>query len=603
MTKIPPITNFLRFVECCTGAEIFFKGSLPIVSGEVYQYIGVTGYLGYGGSLIPGNCYTVYPEFVGGPTPYPGAPTMSVLSATDPDLDCQDPICPSCTPPIQNCYLIIPCDGSEPIISNNSDFEDYIESFITVVSIPFTGCAYVITLEDVNCEDAIPMYPDPDTPCGCDLQCYYVSNSNGFFYVDSTDTLINVPNLDANPYIQVCSKIPPLFENTDVDYQVINFGLCEDNQCETQCFKLTNCEDDTLIIYSTADSLIQYAYGTNNVVRIIGREGCWTVSPLGEGEVCDCPIDVTVTTSYIDCPTCLGVTAYKLTGCNNNDVIYTLDDLALYVNKVIKIDCGCYTVEQIDILPPNVQTVTVEDVYDTCIECTRIYWELLNCVRGQASIITYSDLSAYEGKVVKIEGCTECFTVKATNQHLNPALVTVSTVYDEGCSDCLNDLPCICSVLTNYTIEAKTYVYIDCNNIRTVITLQSGESSDRICVKYWDTVFESTDILETFGNCQNGLCPPPVFKNNRTVRPGYNTPICTPEKYDNITCRFADILYKIALEKRYGISNCCPEEDDRWLVQKELIDLQALKDPNYNCAECQCGCGPVNMCTTCNCKN
>ena len=61
-------------------------------------------------------------------------------------------------------------------------------------------------------------------------------------------------------------------------------------------------------------------------------------------------------------------------------------------------------------------------------------------------------------------------------------------------------------------------------------------------------------------------------------------------------------MYKLALEKRYGITNCCPDEDDRWLVQKELIDIQALRDPNYKCKECSCSCNN-NTSQTCNCGN
>ena len=61
-------------------------------------------------------------------------------------------------------------------------------------------------------------------------------------------------------------------------------------------------------------------------------------------------------------------------------------------------------------------------------------------------------------------------------------------------------------------------------------------------------------------------------------------------------------MYKLVLEKRYGITNCCPDEYDRWLVQKELIDLQALKDPNYNCPSCPCSCNSGKTCSTCNCK-
>ena len=112
-----------------------------------------------------------------------------------------------------------------------------------------------------------------------------------------------------------------------------------------------------------------------------------------------------------------------------------------------------------------------------------------------------------------------------------------------------------------------------------------------MCLKRWvlpDLPEGEFLYAEYFGDCQHGVCPPPVFKNNRTVKPGYNTPVCSAEKYDMITCKFADIMYKIVLEKRYGITNCCPEEDDKWLIEKELIELQALKDPNYSCSTCNC---------------
>jgi len=31
------VTNFLRFVDCCTGAEILFRGNLPIVNGKFFH--------------------------------------------------------------------------------------------------------------------------------------------------------------------------------------------------------------------------------------------------------------------------------------------------------------------------------------------------------------------------------------------------------------------------------------------------------------------------------------------------------------------------------------------------------------------------------------
>jgi hypothetical protein len=111
------------------------------------------------------------------------------------------------------------------------------------------------------------------------------------------------------------------------------------------------------------------------------------------------------------------------------------------------------------------------------------------------------------------------------------------------------------------------------------------------------------DHFETFGECKFGNCPQPEIKNNRTIRPGYNTPNCNPDEYDKITCRFSQVMYKVVLEKRYGITNCCPDEDEKWLLKKELIDIQALKDPNYKCPSCPCACNSGKSYSSCNCGN
>jgi hypothetical protein len=112
-----------------------------------------------------------------------------------------------------------------------------------------------------------------------------------------------------------------------------------------------------------------------------------------------------------------------------------------------------------------------------------------------------------------------------------------------------------------------------------------------------------TDYVEYFGTCINNECPPQIYPK-REVRPGYSTPICSTEKYEKITCRSAEILYKQVLELRYGISNCCPDDDNRWLVKKEVIDLLALKDPNYDCMVSSCGCNqPTCGCSTNTCNS
>lgn len=613
-----------------------------------------------------------------------------------------------------NCYLIIPCDGSPTFISSNITLANYVDGFHTVISPSYTGCAYIIELVGITCEDAEDAYVNPLLPCECDLLCYYVSNSNGFLYVDINNESQQVSSLDAKPYVRICSKIYPVVENSSVDYEIINIGPCEDGECPVDCFKLTNCETDE-VIYTLSQALIPYVYGSNNVVNILNREGCWTASVLDEGEICDCPIDIIVTVSYATCEDCIPVVSYKLTSCINNDVIYTLDDLEVYVGQTVKLDCGCYIVHQLDIIPPNPQSVVVEDVFIDCIECLRTYWVLIDCNGVSEDIYTYTDLTLYENKVIKIEGCDTCWIVELTDEHINPITVNVVSSFHE-CIDCKTDLPCLCSKMTNVSDLPVDYAYLDCEHNLVDISLDPGVSTDKICAIQWykkycncfileittgtrtppselfivsntgellngypvysfcegppiicyslffngtnwvitnnlnvilyilqtqtfgscplgtwvgangepipgvlietygnggekcgNTPFAYvdlfyTDFVEYFGECKEGVCPPPVFKNNRSVRPGYNTPNCNPDEYDKITCRFSQVMYKVVLEKRYGITNCCLDEDEKWLLKKELIDLQALKDPNYICSSFPCSCNSGKSYSSCNCR-
>ena len=519
---------------------------------------------------------------------------------------------------------------------------------------------------------------------------------------------------------------------------------------------------------------------------------------------CNCPVDVVVLQRYTECEDCKEYKAYKLQNCEKIfEVQYTTQDLSEYVGQVIETDCACWTVTEINIIPPSTTLVVIDFSFKNCNDCLSTFYRLTDCTGEVEDIVTKTNLKSYLGKVIKIENCDVCWEVTETREFTELSnVVVVQNV--ETCEDCGIPSICECTKITNLNEVQKTYSYYDCDNVLQTITLKPGESSDKVCALYWITeplfcsciqfklkgdsyyafivsgelfngkpiytlcedgdsltcgyvywdgsnwvISDSDDNLtwilptstsescpygewlpynqeagprpigqktkaavvsgltsqpcdldictcitfttnlgdtttlyviaidgngypiysdgvftiqfslksfcwvyglnefrdpyllcdgdadcpignwetdsglstavsiecppvsidftvfdhfETFGECKFGNCPQPVFKNNRSVRPGYNTPICTPEKYDEITCRFADILYKIALEKRYGITNCCPDEDDRWLIKKELIDLQALKDPNYNCEECSCGCNPVNTSSTCNCK-
>lgn len=719
-----------------------------------------------------------------------------------------------------DCYLIIPCDDTAPFLSIDESYAAYVDSFVEVTGTGYSGCAYITQTETEYCNDDTSDIVPTGVACDCDLKCYYVSDSNGFFIVNNENEIESFSSVEVAPFTRVCSKISPQpLEGTDLSlFTLIDLGDCVDEACSDICFKLTNCETEE-VIYSNSNSLIPHAYGSNDVVELLNREGCWTVTipkcdcvtvtingvqidttlgttlngrptfsfeyegttyymwynnpdwfiteqlgiivteeimaaaegdalcveDLGWGisgtnfpeitslttelcpDQCDCPIDVTVTSSYAECTDCVVENYYRLKSCTNTDVIYTGLNLEAYVGNVILTDCGCYEVELIDFIPPNPQIVQLVSIFDECIDCTRTYYLLEDCNDELNVIYTYTDLSLWLDKVVKLEGCSECWLVKEVSDpgliYQSAGEVTLLQGY-ENCIEC-EDLVATCSTVFNSTIKEHQYQYLDLDGIIQDIRVESGEVSDKYCVLKWLQSTNPEGVYREYGNCQvfesdetpapnecncltvllgttlgtlvysavhlgefyngdkvyeldidgilyyiwgdgfgggwlitteigvtvdllgtiksgvptcpvagagvwtpgtgpegivllsiiteegdcpptivkTGICPPPVFPNKRVVTPGYNTPVCTPEKYDKITCNFADIMYKIVLEKRYGITNCCPEDDDKWIIKKELIDLQALKDPDYECSECSCNCTSTNVCSTCKSKN
>jgi len=364
----------------------------------------------------------------------------------------------------------------------------------------------------------------------------------------------------------------------------------------------------------------------------VAEEGIWikgqgpsgeSITSLNTGlcdDQCDCPVDVTVIRDYRDCKACteteVGVEAYKLTNCEKiNEVLYTVQDLSAYVGKVIKDDCACWTVERIFQQPPSTTVINNIIAYEDCTSCLTTYYQLDNCdiTATPLQIITSTDLSDYIDKVVQVEGCVGCYTVSLYTRNEEPAAhqtVEVTSSFDD-CSTC-TDIPPRCSTVFNSSITDQVYTFVNANgDLETTGTIRSGEASLRFCVQKWvlDPDVDQGGIFNYYGDCsvfeepglgKTGFCKQ-YFPNDRKVKPGYNTPICSADKYDKITCNFADAAYKSVLELRYGISNCCPEDDEKWIIQKELIELQALTDPNYTCDPLTDCCS--NPSTDCSCNS
>jgi len=596
--------QYLAFTSCCTETTILFKGI------DASSYFGVREYLGPLVNGLENSCYSIEIGAVGDlivpdvtaynalPTPpaYIEGITFSVLSAIYTDCTFYTAECPQCNP---QCYTLYACDGQS--FNTTVDLSGYLNSFITISDAfgSISGPWFVVE-NNGTCDNAVDTITvEPTTPDPCTPICYNVTGTGKITYI-GYDLVLNT----ATAPFKFCSYIYPQVESTAL---VTAYGDCifteTTLECPLLCFLLTNCEDDTITYNSNSQNLINHI---GQVVTINGYDGCWEVS-LNDG-ICDCPINATVLTSYATCEECLPIIAYKLINCTNPaQVQYTYQDLSAYVGHGVELECGqCWVVEQIDYAPPSVQVITIAFDFENCVACGRTYYKLEDCAGILPDAYTFTDLSDYIGRVIKLKDCDTCWKVTETREVLSPAsIVTFEQEYVD-CLACQIDAPCLCSTIRNDKAIAATFQYVDCFGERlTTPSILPGETSDKICLQRWLNDVEKTNYVKYYGDCTQAgtrlspwACPPPVY-HLRTVKPGYNTPACSAEKYERISCKAAQILYRNVLTLRYGISNCCPEEDQNWLIKKELIDLAALYNPAFPCVPndpCGCGCGSQGSC-------
>jgi hypothetical protein len=553
-------------------------------------------------------------DYIGQGIPDPNNPGVWSCPAGGTLDECNGiPICKSLEtiPLVCDCYLVIPCDGSDTFTSIDPSYANYVNTFVEVSGPEYTGCAYVVETEEGYCNGTTATTVPTGVACDCTLRCWWVENSNGFYIVDENDQFISISAVEASPYIRICSKIPPVpEEGTDTSIlNIIEIGNCEDNTCPDICFKLTNCETGE-IIYSNSNVLFQYAFTGTNVIEIVGRDGCWKVEQsVPDTDPCDCLVDITVIRSYESCSDCIKPIYYKLTSCTNNDVIYSLLNLEAYVGQVIKTDCGCYNVEVIDYEPPNFQEIKIEGLFNDCISCTRTYYELVDCAGESDNIYTYTDLSSYVDQVIKVENCNECWTVNlVTNPELiytSAGTVTVTQSYVD-CSECADAaLVCTCTQVTNYSEDlVRPYQYLSCDNELVTISLAPHESSSRICSLEWIPIEYCTcflvkieidgDIIfytaEVTNNKVNGYYTYNLCINNEPAEP------CSTISFDGTNWIIYDA---VTGEPLYKLSDptslICPY--GQWTYYEEPPEpVPTLNAESYECLDvCTCISGVSNI--------
>lgn len=382
-------------------------------------------------------------------------------------------------------------------------------------------------------------------------------------------------------------------------FEVEILGDCIDDECPAEtCFFLEDCEGIQEDIYATYASMSAYV-DSGAIIKIDGfPDTCWSYR---EVDTCECAIEVTVLSTWVDCEDCQRCKGYKLTNCEDDTYIkYTTNDLSDYIGKAVEFEnCpGCWFVECMEVAPPNDQDLVVDYSFENCEECLSTFWKLTACIGDRDPIFTDNDLTPYVGFILTLDGIDDtCWTLEEVRDLEGNTFETVFVnTYYATCEECIVDiLDCQCSTAVNSWPVAMPIQYLDCNGLwQTTDPILPGARTPRLCVVEWSDIGKIASEIEWYGNCTevqlddttepNTWNCPVVVPRLRSVRPGYDTPGCPADYFEKVSCKFAEALYKDVLADRYGITtNCSSDEFNKWEIKKELLNLAAITNPDYDC--------------------
>lgn len=393
-------------------------------------------------------------------------------------------------------------------------------------------------------------------------------------------------------------------QNANAYYEF--YGDCVNGKCPVS-YLLRDCTNPDNTFCTNSDL---NAFADNDISVVLNGEQyagkCWTVETATE---CINPVVVTVQFHYVNCPTCLNqfATNYELVNCTDeSEVIYTSTDLSEYAGQVLKLedyDNDCWFVRVINSQIPSDTPIVITGSFATCQECTSNYYLLEDCNTLSATepIVTITDLSQYVGQVITLTTCPEiCWTVSETEYSPEYQSVLIDDNTYTECAECLSTLPSKCVSITNTSTETISYSYVDQYGSQK-INVGAGETIPKLCAITWET--PEFIVITVSGDCINNECPSEPTRLPRKVTPGYNTPACSTDYYEKVVCNFSEWMYKDVLNKRYGISNCCPEDLLKWQIKYEKLMLDVLINPDYTCTSTTDCCGPnitLNYSRDCN---
>jgi hypothetical protein len=448
----------------------------------------------------------------------------------------------------------------------------------------------VFVLSYPDCDICIEAVKDSEY-CVCSNVTNTTESTASWRYIDCEGNLINIPLEPGETSSKVCVR-----EWLNLDGDIQFYGDCINDECPS-FYLLTDCSDNTNTFCSNSTSLDPYA--DNEIAVTLFGEAytgkCWTITTITE---CETPVSVTVNQIFPEgCLDCLNqfVINYQLVNCEDGSIIYTSTNLSEYVEQVVQLELygdDCWFVRVLDSQIPSDTPVNVSESFATCPECTSSYFLLEDCntLSSTEPIVTITDLSQYVGQVITLSTCPEiCWTVSETDYSPDYQVVNVESDF-EDCDECILNQPSYCISFFNPTEIGLSVDYIDSFGNSNKLNVAPQERTEKTCYILWAPA--EGLIVTNLGLCVNGECVEPV-RPKRKVTPGYDTPVCSTEYYEKVVCNFSEWMYKDVLQKRYGISNCCPEDLLKWQIKYEMLMLDILVNPDYECTTTTSCCGPT----------
>ena len=308
-------------------------------------------------------------------------------------------------------------------------------------------------------------------------------------------------------------------------------------------------------------------------------------------------------------------TYFQLTSCCNEDDIInatiiggTVSEGHAYLYSPNGDAQGCYTIITLQEQPlgtiieidlsteltlEDCESVTCEPLCNPCV-----------CTRARLSII--KDLPPDEDITIKILNCDNELVDYVLPASLDwGEFVCAKYFYVDDIEDYIVQLEStgLCINSECPTPETFSYRLEDCANIQEdiitnfdlsevvdqVITLRDENNKPLDgCWRVFEIAYQPVTIdvvlgvYKCYDECEDCLppAPTPYPLKPRTVDPNYTTGNCDPDIVEGVFCKHAESEYKKVLNKRFGIKDCCPEDEDKIYMNNEKIKLLLIQSKN-----------------------